>query len=123
MNDKLINDCMTPLDTLLMNYAAGRVGEPAQLLVNAARGMNPDVRNRVAEFEARGARMMCEEAPAAVREDCLSMVMAKIDSTPAVKCVDKDKSKPCPPSPDLNIPDMVHALISSVCANPQSWSR
>lgn len=120
MSDAL-TDCMTPLDNLLMNYAAGRLEDQERLLVNAARMLNPDVRSRLAQFEAMGARLMCEEAPAAVSAECLSHVMARIEKSgqPAVRCADKE---PCPPAPDLNIPGIVHALISSVCAQ-QQWSR
>ena len=116
------NDCMTPLDQLLMNYAAGRLGDPEQLLVNAARALNPDVRSRVAQFEAMGAQLMCDQSPAEVNADCLSLIMAKIDARPAPAAPCADKTKPCGPAPELNLPEIVHALLAAVCAQQQQWA-
>lgn len=120
-HDSIPNDCMTPLDTLLMRYAAGHLGEQERLLVNAARALNPDVRSRISQFEAMGARLMCEEAEAPVSADCLSLVMARIEKPQAVAPC-SDPANPCGPAPELNIPQIVHALLANVCAERKQWS-
>lgn len=139
---QVLKDCMTPLDRLLMNYAAGRLEEQEKLLVTAARALNPDVRSRIAQFEAMGAHLMCQQAPAPVSAACLNAIMARIDAQHAEETEAEDaaalkqqantgaavKAMPSPvpvsvPVPDLNIPEIIQALIANVCAHRQQWSH
>lgn len=121
MNDTL-NRALSPLDALLVGFAAGRLGPQEELLVTAARALNPDVRARIAQFETLGARLMCDEAPAPVHADCLSVVMQRIDETPPAIC--RMSARCAEPPPGLDIPSAVYALINAACAAPpRRWSR
>lgn len=138
---QVLKDCMTPLDRLLMNYAAGRLEEQEKLLVTAARALNSDVRSRIAQFEAMGAHLMCQQAPAPVSAACLNAIMARIDAQHAMEEESSQeaeeaafrqeantgaavKAMPSPaPVPDLNIPEIIQALIANVCAHRQQWSH
>ncbi|HYD17904.1 MAG TPA: ChrR family anti-sigma-E factor [Patescibacteria group bacterium] len=120
----MVKDPLQSLDMLLMRHAARRLGPHESLLVSAAAALNGTIRQRIAQYEAHGAQLMCEEQ-AQLAAKCLDSVMARIhapkDEAPA-PCA--DKTKPCPPSPDLFIPDVVHGMISAVCAQKQKqWTR
>lgn len=114
-------DPLHALDMLLMRHAAGKLGPHESLLVNAAMALNDTIRNRIAQYEALGAQLICEQQ-AQLEHTCLERVMARIQN-PA-PAADPCASKPCPPSPDTHIPEIVHGMISAVCAQKQKqWSR
>lgn len=126
---EIMDKALAPLDALLVNFAAGRLCPQEELLVSAARQLNPDIRARIAQFEALGAQAMCAAEPAPVEADCLAKVMEKIgekigDCAPVKACSPESKS-PCPDAPaEIDIPGTVYALITALCASqPQRWRR
>lgn len=119
----IMEKALAPLDALLVDFAAGRLCPQEELLVSAARQLNPDIRARIAQFEALGAQAMCAAEPAPVQADCLAKVMKKIgDCAPESKTHSK---APCPDAPaGIDIPRTVYALITALCASqPQRWRR
>ncbi len=119
----MYKDPLQSLDMLLMRHAAGKLGPHESLLVNAAMALNDTIRKRIAQYEALGAQLICEEQ-AQLTQSCLEQVMARIQNPQPAADPCADKTKPCPPSPDLYIPDIVHSMISAVCAQKQKqWSR
>ncbi len=119
----MYKDPLHALDMLLMRHAAGKLDPHESLLVNAAMALNDTIRNRIAQYEALGAQLICEQQ-AQVEHTCLERVMARIQNPAPEASPCADKSKPCPPSPDTHIPEVVHGMISAVCAQKQKqWSR
>ena len=117
---------LSPVDMLLMNYAAGRLCQEESLLVAAAVALNSEARRKVSRFEAMGAKMMCAEDPAQVSASCLSSIMRKIEQKKAEarEAVTHVPEQKLPAPEGLNIPDVVFAMISSVCGHRMSdWSR
>lgn len=121
----IMEKALAPLDALLVNFAAGRLCPQEELLVSAARQLNPDIRARIAQFEALGAQAMCAAEPAPVQADCLAKVMEKIGGCTPVKACSPESKSPCPDAPaELDIPGTVYALITALCASqPQRWRR
>ena len=74
---------LSPVDMLLMNYAAGRLCQEESLIVAAAVALNSEARRKVQKFEAMGAKLMCAEDPAQVSASCLSSIMRKIEQKKA----------------------------------------
>lgn len=113
---------VSAIDLLLMEYAAGRLGQAEALLVAAHLALNPRARKKVSHYEAHAGKMMCEEAPAALRGDCLSAVLDRIDS-----CTPQIRPAPLPRAAcagDMPIPDIVLALISGHCTDRAlRWSQ
>ncbi len=117
---------LSPVDMLLMNYAAGRLCQEESLIVAAAVALNSEARRKVARFESMGAKLMCAEDPTQVSASCLSSIMRKIEqkkaeAREAVTVVAEQKM----PTPEgLNIPDVIYTMISSVCGHRMSdWTR
>jgi len=107
---------LSPLDILFMHYAAGRLCPQESLLVAAAMSLNSEARRKVEQFESMGAALLCEEAPAAVSQNCLDGVMKKIEArTPEAVAAEQPKTSALPPD-GLNIPGVVFAMISTACA-------
>jgi putative transcriptional regulator len=110
---------LSPLDLLLMNYATGSLSPQESLVVAAHLTLNSEARRRVQRYEAEGGKMMCETEPAAVRAECLSATLSKIEKT-SIKPA--PAATPC--APDLHIPAAIYALISGFCApDTRNWSR
>ncbi len=112
---------ISPLDMLLMNYAAGSLSQQESLLVAAHLALNAEARRKVSRYEAMGGRLMCETEPAKVRDECLNATLARIEKAPASPM--QQKAAPCA-SPDLHIPEAIYALISGFClSDPRQWSN
>jgi len=106
---------LSPIELLFMNYAAGRVTQEESLIVAAAVALNTEARRKVEQFEAMGASLMCAEEPAEVSTSCMEAVMARIAQGSPIEPV-PDVPAPLPPD-GLNVPQIVYAMIHSVCAS------
>ncbi|MDE1153479.1 MAG: ChrR family anti-sigma-E factor [Micavibrio sp.] len=113
---------LSPIELLFMNYAAGRVTQEESLMVAAAVALNADARRKVEEFEAMGASLMCAGEPAEVSSACMDAVMERIAQGSFIEPV-PDLPAPKPPE-GLNVPEIVYAMIHSVCASKSGdWQR
>lgn len=70
-------------DWLLMQYAAGALPPYESMLMAAWLAVSAAAQQKMRAFEAEGGRMIDDVEPVAVRTDCLSAVMARIDVAPA----------------------------------------
>jgi putative transcriptional regulator len=115
---------LSPLDRLLMDYAAGRLSAPESLVVAAHLTINTEARRKVSQYEAFGGRLMCETEPAPVRAECLSNVLTRIGTAPpAVREVSAPPA--CGLAPDVPVPPAIRTLIAGVCRRLETdgWTR
>lgn len=111
---------LSPLDMLLMNYAAGSLTPQESLLVAAHITLNAEARRKVSRYEALGGKLMCEAEPAELHDECLNATLSRIDKTAPAS---QQQKAACNTASDLRIPEAVYALISSFClSDRRDWS-
>ncbi len=69
-------------DNLMMGYAAGTLPEAFNLVIAAHVSLSADARARLGAFEAVGGAVLEDEGGAALTDDCLDRMLARLDSLP-----------------------------------------
>lgn len=75
-------------DEALVAYASGALGEAESVLVATHMALCPSCRKRVAAYESVGGSLIDTIAPADMKEDALSSVMAMLDGPTTSKRID-----------------------------------
>lgn len=78
-----------PDDEILVSYAAGELSEACSLLVATHTALCPDCRAKVRAGEAIGGALVDDASPAAMSEDALNAVLARVER-------EKDTATPAP---------------------------
>lgn len=89
-------------EALLMDYAAGALGEAETLLIATHLALSPAALHIVNEFEAIAGALLADAAPAGFSRNILENVMREIESAPppaAVRPVAAPAAKPGLPGP------------------------
>lgn len=108
------------IDELLMRYAAGHLSPVQAAMVAAHMRLNPRARQKISYYEAVGGSLICEEQPASVSAQCLSVVLQRIESP-----------KPAPPQSQarerrhaLPLPEEICCILDCVCEDqPMAWTQ
>lgn len=69
-------------EILLLKYAAGTLNAQQSVTVVILLICSPDMRRKVAEFEALGGKILHEEPPTPLSATCLETVLQRIDARP-----------------------------------------
>lgn len=88
-----------PSDAVLMAYGAGALPETLALVVACHIAQCPRCAAEVARLEAVGGALLEEIEPAALADDALEAVLARLDAAPPER-----PSPPPSPLPDLGVP-------------------
>lgn len=80
MAEATSNATEMPGEDLLLDYASGALPEPVSVLVATLLALRPDLRQTVSEIESVGGYLLEEIEPAALSDDALELVLARIDS-------------------------------------------
>lgn len=109
----------SPLEKLLMHYAAGTLGPRESALVAAHLALNARARAIVAQYEAIGGGLICEAPPVEVGVQCLSIVMERIERGLGAL---EPSAAPC--RQELPVPEAVQEILDCLCAGhaPQ-WKK
>ncbi len=86
-----------PTDDVLLSYAGGSLAAGMRAVVAVHLELCPECRERVAPLRAVGGALLDDEPPAAMRDDALASVLARIDAPPAPAA--RRKANPPPPLP------------------------
>jgi putative transcriptional regulator len=108
-----------PSDALLLDYAAGSLGEGLSLAVATHLALCPECRQAAAVADAIGGTLLAETAPEALGDDALARALARLDQPPAAV----PAPAPRPAVPDHLPPGLPEPLRGYVAALPDSRWR
>ncbi len=108
-----------PEETLLLDYAAGALGEAESLVVATHLALCPGCRHEVATFESVGGAMLAEIEPVPLGRDSLAAVMARLDEAPPAG----PHRRPAPTAPGIAGLPLPEPLRSYLGEAEPSWRR
>lgn len=97
-----------PSDDLLFEYAAGSLDEAWSLAIATHLALCPACRAAVARGEAVGGTLVAEAAPAAMADDALDRVLARLDGLPAEV---RQPAGPVARDPDMVLPQPLRGYV------------
>lgn len=106
-----------PEEELLLDYAAGALGEAESLVVATHLALCPACRGEVERFEAVGGAMLAEIEPGALKPDLKAAVMARLDEPPLQESRPAQRAAPIG---DLRIPQPLRGYLGE--AGP-AWRK
>ncbi|MCK6449561.1 MAG: ChrR family anti-sigma-E factor [Alphaproteobacteria bacterium] len=108
-----------PDEALLLDYAAGALGEAESLAVATHLALCPDCRHEVADLESVGGAMLEEIEPAPLSGDSRAAVMARLDEAPPAT----PRRRPVPVAPGVAGLPLPEPLRSYLGETGPSWRR
>jgi len=109
-----------PEAELLVDYAAGALGEAESLVVATHLALCPDCRHEVERFEAVGGAMLQEIEPAALSAASRDAVMARLDDVIAAPEVAAARRTPPEALAGLKLPQPLRSYLGEAGPN---WRR
>jgi putative transcriptional regulator len=82
-----------PNDELLLAHATGTAGEALSLIVGTHLALCPECRGKTARMETMGGAILSDLAPAALSDNALQSVLARLDSAPPERRAPRDESR------------------------------